>query len=211
MNSRNLSYKIQKQGKSRDLKLRSLDFERLTLGMEVSMKKTMHDYIRSIKDFPEEGIIFRDITSVLEDADGFQLAVDSMQEKIANLDYDVIVGAESRGFVFAAPLAYLNHKPLVLIRKKGKLPCATVEREYDLEYGSATLEMHLDSIKPGQKVVLVDDLIATGGTTKAMIELVESVGAKVEAVVVIIELAGLNGRELLEGYRLEAAITYSGK
>ena len=126
--------------------------------------KKLEDYVRSIPDFPEPGIIFRDITSILQDADGLRLAIDSMQELLKGVDFDVIVGAESRGFVFGAPIAYNLHKPFVLIRKKGKLPCETVSKEYDLEYGSAEIEMHKDSIKPGQKVVLVDDLIATGGT-----------------------------------------------
>ena len=175
------------------------------------MNKELDKYIRSIPDFPEEGIIFRDITSVLEDAQGFKLAIDTMQEMISDLDYDVIAGAESRGFVFGAPIAYNNNKPFVLIRKKGKLPCETIAQEYDLEYGKATIEIHKDSIKPGQKVVLVDDLIATGGTTKAMIELIEKLGGIVVGIVVMIELEGLKGRELIKGYRLDAAISYEGK
>lgn len=173
--------------------------------------KKLEEYVRSIPDFPEEGIIFRDVTSVLQDADGFHLAVDTMQELIKDLDYDVVAGAESRGFIFGAPLAYNNGKPFVLIRKKGKLPCETVSQEYELEYGTAVIEMHKDSIKPGQKVLLVDDLIATGGTTKAMIKLVESLGGEVVGVVVLMELAGLKGREALAGYRLDSAIIYPGK
>ncbi len=173
--------------------------------------KKMEEYVRSIPDFPEEGIIFRDVTSVLQDADGLQLAIDSMQDKIKDLDYDVVVGAESRGFIFGAPMAYNKHKPFVLIRKKGKLPCETVETSYELEYGTATIEMHKDSIKPGQRVVIVDDLIATGGTTEAMIRLIESLGGKVMGVVVLMELAGLKGRQRLEGYRLDSVICYPGK
>lgn len=173
--------------------------------------KKLEEYVRSIPDFPQEGIIFRDVTSVIEDADGFHLAVETMQKLIADLEYDVVVGAESRGFIFGAPIAYNEHKPFALIRKKGKLPCETVSQEYDLEYGSAVIEMHKDSIKPGQKVLLVDDLIATGGTTEAMIKLIERLGGSVAGVVVLIELAGLNGREKLKGYRLDAAITYEGK
>ena len=123
--------------------------------------KKLEEYVRSIPDFPEPGIIFRDVTSILQDADGLKLAVDSMQALLEDTDADVIVGTESRGFIFGAPIAYNLHKPLVLVRKKGKLPCETVEKSYDLEYGSATIEMHKDSIKPGQKVVIVDDLIAT--------------------------------------------------
>lgn len=173
--------------------------------------KKLEDYVRSIPDFPEEGIIFRDVTSVLQDADGLHLAIDTMQELIKDLDYDVVAGAESRGFIFGAPIAYNNHKPFVLIRKKGKLPCETVEQSYDLEYGQATIEMHKDSIKPGQRVLVVDDLIATGGTTEAMIHLIESLGGEVAGVVVLMELAGLKGREKLSGYRLDSAICYPGK
>ncbi len=173
--------------------------------------KKLEEYVRSIPDFPEEGIIFRDVTSVLQDADGLHLAIDTMQEKIQDLDFDVVVGPESRGFIFGTPIAYNNRKPFVLIRKKGKLPCETVERTYDLEYGTATIEMHKDSIKPGQKVLIVDDLIATGGTTEAMIKLIEDLGGIVVGVVVLIELAGLKGREKIADYRLDAAITYEGK
>ena len=173
--------------------------------------KKLEEYIRSIPDFPEPGIIFRDVTSVLEDADGFKLAVDTMQKMVSDLEIDSVVGAESRGFIFGAPIAYNMGKPFHLIRKKGKLPCETIEQSYELEYGSATIEMHKNSIKPGQKVLLVDDLIATGGTTEAMIKLVEQLGGEVVGVVVLIELAGLKGREKIAGYRLDAAITYEGK
>ncbi len=173
--------------------------------------KKLEEYVRSIPDFPEEGIIFRDVTSVLQDADGLHLAIDTMQDMVKDLEYDVVVGAESRGFIFGTPIAYNNRKPFVLIRKKGKLPCETVETSYDLEYGQATIEMHRDSIKPGQRVLIVDDLIATGGTTEAMIKLIESLGGVVAGVVVLIELAGLKGRERIADYRLDAAICYPGK
>lgn len=175
------------------------------------MVKQLEEYVNSIPDFPEEGIIFRDITSVVEDADGFKLSIDTMQDLVKDLDIDVVAAADARGFVFAAPMAYNDGKPLVLIRKKGKLPCETVSADYELEYGMATVEMHVNSIKAGQKVLLVDDLIATGGTTKAMVQLIESVGGIVAGIVVLIELAGLEGRKALEGYRLDAAITYPGK
>lgn len=173
--------------------------------------KKLEEYVRSIPDFPEKGIIFRDVTSVLQDAEGLHLAIDTMQNLIADLDYDVVVGAESRGFIFGTPIAYNNKKPFVLIRKKGKLPCETVEMSYELEYGTATIEMHKDSIKKGQKVLIVDDLIATGGTTQAMIKLVEALGGEVVGIVVMMELAGLQGREKLMGYRLDSAIIYPGK
>ena len=117
--------------------------------------KTVKDYIRTIPDFPEKGIMFRDVTSVIQDADGLKLAIDEMIKRLDGLDFDVIAGAESRGFVFGMPIAYALHKPFVMVRKAGKLPCETVSKTYDLEYGTATIEMHKDSIKPGQKVVLV--------------------------------------------------------
>ena len=179
--------------------------------MEDCKKKKIEDYIRSIPDFPQEGIIFRDVTSILEDADGFELAIDSMQKLLEGMDIDVIVGAESRGFIFGAPIAYNLHKPLVLVRKKGKLPCETVEQSYDLEYGNAVIEMHKDSIKPGQKVVIIDDLIATGGTVEAAAKLIESLGGEVVKMVFLMELAGLKGRERLKNYDVQSVICYEGK
>ena len=150
------------------------------------------------------------VTSVLQDADGLHLAIDSMQELLKDVDFDVVVGAESRGFVFGTPIAYNLHKPFVLVRKKGKLPCETISKEYDLEYGSAVIEMHKDSIKPGQKVVLVDDLIATGGTIQAAAELVESLGGEVVKIIFLMELAGLKGREKLAKYDVASVICYEG-
>lgn len=173
--------------------------------------KKLEEYVRSIPDFPEKGIIFRDVTSVLQDADGLHLAIETMQDLVKDLDVDVIAGPESRGFIFGTPIAYNMHKPFVLIRKKGKLPCETVSIDYELEYGTATIEMHKDSIKPGQRVLIVDDLIATGGTTKAMVDLVESLGGEVAGIVVLMELAGMEGRKKIEGYRLDSAIVYPGK
>ena len=173
--------------------------------------KGIEDYIITIPDFPEEGVMFRDVTSVLQDEDGFRLAVDLMQKKLEGLEFDVIAGAESRGFFFAAPLAYNLHKPFVPVRKKGKLPRETVSIRYELEYDVAELEIHRDAIKPGQKVVLIDDLIATGGTNEAMIKLVESLGGEVIEAVFLMELAGLHGRERLKGYDVDAVITYPGK
>lgn len=178
--------------------------------MGIVMKK-IEEYVRSIPDFPEPGIIFRDITSVLEDADGLQLAVDSMQEELKDIDVDVVVGLESRGFIFGMPVAYNLHKPFVPVRKKGKLPCETVSASYDLEYGSAEIEMHKDSIKPGQKVVIIDDLIATGGTVEAAVRLVEELGGVVVKIVFLMELEGLKGREKLKGYDVASVIRYEGK
>lgn len=173
--------------------------------------KKVEDYIRSIPDFPEEGIIFRDVTSILQEADGLHLAIDEMIKLLDGVDFDVIAGAESRGFIFGAPIAYALGKPFVLIRKKGKLPCETVSAKYDLEYGSAEIEMHKDAIMPGQKVVLVDDLIATGGTIEAGAKLVEELGGEVVKIIFLMELAGLKGRERLAKYDVASVITYEGK
>ena len=173
--------------------------------------KKLEDYVVSIPDYPEPGIIFRDVTSILQDAEGLQLAIDSLQEKLEGLDFDVIAGTESRGFIFGMPIAYNLHKPFVLVRKKGKLPRETVSVSYDLEYGSAEIEMHKDSIKPGQKVVLIDDLIATGGTIEAAAKLVEQLGGEVVKIIFLMELAGLHGREKLSKYDVESVIRYEGK
>lgn len=173
--------------------------------------KKLEEYVRSIPDFPEPGIIFRDITSILQDADGLHLAIDEMQALLADEDVDVIIGTESRGFIFGMPIAYNLHKPFIPVRKKGKLPCETISCTYDLEYGTATIEMHKDAIKPGQKVAIVDDLIATGGTVEAAIKLVEQLGGEVVKCVFLMELAGLNGREKLAGYKVASALCYEGK
>ena len=175
------------------------------------MKKNIEEYVRSIPDFPEEGIIFRDVTSILEDADGLHLAIDLLQEKLKDLDFDVVIGPESRGFIFGVPIAYNMHKAFVPVRKKGKLPCETVEIEYDLEYGSAVIEMHKDSIKPGQKVVIIDDLMATGGTIEAIVKLVEGLGGEIVKIAFLMELEGLEGRKKLEGYDVDTVIAYPGK
>ena len=173
--------------------------------------KKLEEYVRSIPDFPEPGIIFRDVTSILQDADGLQLAVDSLRAMVKDLDYDVVVGPESRGFIFGVPVAYAEHKSFVPVRKKGKLPCETVSREYALEYGTAAIEIHKDAIKPGQKVVVIDDLIATGGTIEAAVKLIEELGGEVVKVVFLMELAGLKGRERLKDYDVESVICYEGK
>lgn len=173
--------------------------------------KKLEDYVRSIPDFPEPGIIFRDVTSILQDADGLHLAVDSLIDMVKDLDYDVVVGPESRGFIFGVPVAYAQHKSFVPVRKQGKLPCETISMDYELEYGTATIEMHRDAIKPGQKVVIVDDLIATGGTTQAMIRLIEQLGGEVVKICFVMELAGLEGRSRLEGYNVDSVIIYEGK
>ena len=168
-------------------------------------------YIRSIPDFPEPGIIFRDITTVMQKPEGSQMSVTAMKEKIQDIDFDVIVGLEARGFMFGAPIAYDMKKAFVPVRKKGKLPCDTISETYELEYGSAEIEIHTDAIKPGQRVIIVDDLIATGGTVEAAIKLVERLGGEVAGCVFLVELAGLKGREALKGYNVESVVIYKGK
>ncbi len=173
--------------------------------------KNVADYVRTIPDFPEPGIMFRDVTSVIQDPDGLRLAIDKLEGLVQNEDFDIVVGPESRGFIFGVPIAYNMHKSFVPVRKKGKLPCETIEQEYDLEYGSAGIEMHKDAIKPGQRVIIVDDLIATGGTIEAIIKLVERLGGKVVKIVFLMELEGLKGRERLKGYNVDSVIRYPGK
>ena len=177
----------------------------------VHKMKKIEEYVRSIPDFPEPGIIFRDVTSVLQDADGLVLSIDLMKEKLEGLEFDVIVGPESRGFIFGVPIAYSLHKPFIPIRKKGKLPCETVSVEYELEYGMAEIEIHKDAIRPGQRVVIIDDLMATGGTNEAMVKLIEKLGGKVVKAVFLMELAGLKGRERLKDYDIDSVIVYPGK
>lgn len=173
--------------------------------------KRLEDYVITIPDFPEPGIMFRDVTSVMRDADGLQLAINTLQDMVKDLSFDVVVGAESRGFIFGMPLAYNLKKPFVLIRKPGKLPRETYSMSYDLEYGKSTLELHKEDIQKGQRVLLVDDLLATGGTMEAMIKLVEMCGGEVAGVLVLMELEGLEGRKKFTDYRLDSAIKYPGK
>lgn len=173
--------------------------------------KKVEDYITSIPDFPKEGIIFRDVTSVLESAEGLEIAIDEMNKLLDGVDYNLIAGTESRGFIFGAPIAYMNKKGFIPVRKKGKLPRETVEMNYDLEYGSATIEIHKDSIKPGDKVVLVDDLIATGGTIEAAAKLVEQLGGEVVKMIFLIELVDLKGREVLKDYDIASVVQFEGE
>lgn len=173
--------------------------------------KKLEDYVTSILDFPEPGIIFRDVTTILQDPDGLVMAVDRVRDMLQNVEYDIVIGPESRGFIFGVPVAYAEHKSFVPVRKKGKLPREVLSADYELEYGTATIEIHKDSIKPGQKVVIIDDLIATGGTIEAIIKLVEELGGEVVKICFIMELAGLKGREKLAGYDVESIITYEGK
>lgn len=173
--------------------------------------KKLEDYVTTIPDFPEPGIMFRDITSILQDKNGLHLAIDEMQALLDGTDFDVIAAPESRGFIFGMPIAYNLNKPFVPIRKKGKLPRETVSVSYALEYGTAEIEMHKDAIQPGDRVVIIDDLIATGGTTEAMIKLIEGLGGKVVKIVFVMELEGLEGRKLLSGYDVASVLRYPGK
>ena len=175
------------------------------------MSKKLEEYVITIPDFPEPGIMFRDITSVIQDPDGLKLAVDGLAGLLKDTEYDLIVGPESRGFIFGVPVAYLQHKGFVPVRKKGKLPRETVSQKYDLEYGQAEIEIHVDAVKPGQKVVIVDDLIATGGSAEAAAKLVEQLGGEVVKIIFVMELAGLEGRKKLAGYDVESLIVYPGK
>lgn len=164
--------------------------------------------IRTIENYPIEGVMFRDITTVLKDKKALKYSVDKMIECVSNLEFDYILGPESRGFIFAMPMAYKMEKGFIPVRKAGKLPAETISKEYDLEYGSATLEIHKDALKKGDKVIIVDDLLATGGTCKAIIELVESIGAEVVSLNFFIELDELKGRELLGNYNVNSIVNY---
>ncbi|HHX62195.1 MAG TPA: adenine phosphoribosyltransferase [Epulopiscium sp.] len=168
----------------------------------------LEDLIRDVVDFPEKGIVFKDITPLLQSPEGLRESVNRMQEGLKDLDFDLVVGPESRGFLFGVPIAYNLNKGFVPVRKPGKLPYKTISQDYDLEYGSSTIELHIDAIKPGQKVVIVDDLLATGGTTRAMIDLIEKMGGEIVKIVYLIELEFLKGIELFEGYNVSSLIKY---
>ena len=173
--------------------------------------KKLEEYVLTIPDFPEPGVMFRDVTSVIQDPDGLKLAVDGLVEAAKDIDYDIVVGPESRGFIFGVPVAYLTGKGFVPVRKKGKLPRETISRKYDLEYGQAEIEIHRDAVQPGQKVLIVDDLIATGGSAEAAAKLVEDLGGEVVCLAFVMELEGLKGRERLKGYNVKSLIAYPGK
>ena len=173
--------------------------------------KRLEDYVVSIPNFPKEGIVFRDVTSILQDPDGLKLCIHEMMKKLEGVEFDVISGTEARGFLFGMPLAYNKHKAFIPIRKKGKLPREVLSKSYTLEYGTSTLEIHKDAIFPGQRVVLVDDLLATGGTAAAAADLIESLGGIVVKIIFVMELAGLKGREVLKGYDVDSCIIYQGK
>lgn len=168
----------------------------------------LKEKIRDLPDWPEKGVIFRDITPVLEDPESFKTAIDSLYDLTKDMDFSKIVAVEARGFIFGGALAYKMGKGFVIVRKPGKLPCETIAHSYELEYGKDTIEMHNDSIKPGEKVVILDDLIATGGSAKATAILVEKLGGKVEAIVFLIELEFLKGKEKLADYDVFSIVKY---
>jgi adenine phosphoribosyltransferase len=170
--------------------------------------KDLAGRIRDIPDFPKPGILFKDITTMLKDGDAFKSAVDGLLAKVKGKPIDVVVGMESRGFIFGAPIAYALGVGFVPVRKLGKLPADVVSVEYDLEYGSATLEMHKDALKPGAKVLIVDDLLATGGTVAGTIELVKQLQGEIVALAFLIELKALHGRDRLEGYDIATLIEF---
>jgi len=173
--------------------------------------EALDKYVVTIPDYPEPGIMFRDVTSIIQDHEGLKLAIGGLVDALEGVDFDVIVGPESRGFIFGMPVAYVMDKGFVPVRKKGKLPRATISEKYDLEYGQAEIEIHKDDLKHGTKVVVIDDLMATGGSALATIHLVERLGAEVVKVLFVMELAGLHGRDRLQGYDVESLIVYPGK
>jgi len=167
--------------------------------------------IRNVPDFPKKGIMFRDITTLIENPEAFKYCIDQIAAHFKDVEFDVIVGVESRGFIFGAALAYAIGKPMMVVRKPGKLPCDVVFEEYELEYGTDKIEMHADSIKPGQKVLLIDDLLATGGTTKASTNMIEKVGGVIAGLAFIMELDFLNGREKLKDYDVLSLVHYDSE
>ncbi|OOB78229.1 MAG: adenine phosphoribosyltransferase [Epulopiscium sp. Nele67-Bin001] len=164
--------------------------------------------IRDIPDFPTEGILFRDITTLLREPEGLHFAIDEICRRVEGVKFDLVLGPESRGFIFGVPVAYKLNKGFIPVRKAGKLPFNTHSQSYDLEYGKNTLELHIDAVKPGQKVVIVDDLLATGGTLNAMVKLIQKAGGEVAMIVCLIELEGLSGREVLGHIPVETLIQY---
>tara|TARA_B100001105_G_scaffold246433_1_gene230122 strand:+ start:99 stop:626 length:528 start_codon:yes stop_codon:yes gene_type:complete len=169
-------------------------------------------YIRSIQDYPKKGILFRDITTLIKDDQAYKYTVDKIAEMIININFDKVVGIESRGFIFASAIAYKMSKPLILIRKKNKLPSEKYSEDFELEYGKATIEIHKDSIKKNEKVIIIDDLIATGGTAMAAARLVKKSSGKIESFIFVINLFDLNGKNLLEkeSYKVLSLIDFPG-
>ena len=166
------------------------------------------DLIRTVPDFPKPGIQFKDITPLLQHPQGFQAAVNDLTAKVEEIEFDTIAAIDARGFLFGGALAYRMGKPLALIRKRGKLPYETVEAEYALEYGTAAVALHVDALSAGPRTLLVDDLIATGGTLRAAAELIKTLGGEIAAIAALIELTFLNGRALFEKERVISLISY---
>ena len=166
--------------------------------------------IRTVPDFPKKGVMFRDITTLVQDPDVFKYAIEQMANAFREENIDVVVGIESRGFIIGAPLALELDAGFVPVRKPGKLPYQSIKKEYETEYSTDAVEMHIDAIKPGQRVLMVDDLIATGGTMKASIELVEELGGEVVAVAFVVDLPDLHGKEKLEDYRVYTMVEFEG-
>ena len=188
------------------------DIKESTRKPEKAIRPRLADYVREIPDFPKPGIVFRDVTGILDNAEGLRLAIDQLADRVEGVAFDAVVSMESRGFIFGMPLAYKLNKPFVPVRKPGKLPRETVSEEYDLEYGKDRLEMHRYALKPGARVVVVDDLLATGGTAAACARLVERVGASVVKMLFVIELEGFAARaEKLSGHVVDALVRYPGK
>jgi adenine phosphoribosyltransferase len=174
----------------------------------VTSADDLRKLIREVPDFPKPGILFYDITTLLKDPEAFRQVIDRMVEQVRGVEIDVVVGMESRGFIFSAPIAYQLKAGFVPVRKLGKLPAETIEVEYALEYGTATLEIHRDAIQEGQRVLIVDDLLATGGTVMGTIELVQRLGGVVAGLSFMVELSALRGREQLSQYAIHALLTY---
>lgn len=172
--------------------------------------KKIEDYIVSVPDFPKPGILFRDVTGILDNPDALKMTLRALDDSLKDVDFDLVAGLEARGFLFGVPVAANLSKAFVPVRKKGKLPRATVQMDYNLEYGKASIEIHKDAIKPGQKVVIIDDLLATGGTAVAAAELVEKLGGIVVKMLFVIELFDLGGREKLNKYQVESLTRFPG-
>lgn len=167
----------------------------------------LKESVRSIPGYPKEGVIFRDVTTLLKDGKLFKEAIDKIAEKI-DYDFDKVIGIEARGFIIGAPLAYKFEKGFIPVRKPGKLPSKKISMEYDLEYGTDSIEMHIDGINKGEKIIIVDDLLATGGTSRAAIKLVESLGGVVQSLLFLVELDDLKGRDILKGYKIDSILHF---
>jgi len=168
----------------------------------------LKDKIRAIEDFPKEGISFKDITTLLKDGEAYKESIDSCIEKVKDISFDVVVAPEARGFLIGAPISYKMKKGFVPVRKPGKLPAETLDYGYELEYGTDVLQMHTDGIEKGQRVLIVDDLLATGGTIASVVKMVEKLGGQVVGILFLMELEFLNGREMLGNYRIESVLKY---